>query len=124
MLALAGCTIAVTDRFAAFELDSDIEAGYARALEAVQALGARLVEMRAPVKAFTLDSPEFALVLVEMWAYHQQFADREQLYRPQLRTTLRAAREAMSASEYARLQLGRAAYASTWESWFDRTVSI
>jgi aspartyl-tRNA(Asn)/glutamyl-tRNA(Gln) amidotransferase subunit A len=117
---LAGCTIAVTDRSAAFELDSDVEVGYARALEAVQALGARLVELRAPVKAFTQDSPEFALVLVEMWAYHQQFADREQLYRPQLRETLRAAREVMSASEYARLQLGRAAYASTWESWFDR----
>lgn len=117
---LAGCTIAVTDRFAAFELESDVQAGYARALEAVQALGARLVELRAPVKAFTLNSPEFALVLVEMWAYHQQFADREELYRPQLRETLRAAREVMSASEYARLQLGRAAYASTWESWFDR----
>ena len=32
---LAGCTIAVTDRFAAFELDGDVQAGYARALEAV-----------------------------------------------------------------------------------------
>jgi aspartyl-tRNA(Asn)/glutamyl-tRNA(Gln) amidotransferase subunit A len=117
---LAGCTIAVTDRFAAFELDSDVQAGYATALKAVQALGARLVELRAPVKAFTLESPEFALVLVEMWAYHQQFADRNELYRPQLRETLRAAREVMSASEYAQLQLGRAAYAATWESWFDR----
>jgi aspartyl-tRNA(Asn)/glutamyl-tRNA(Gln) amidotransferase subunit A len=117
---LAGCTIAVTDRFAAFELDGDVQAGYARAQEAVQALGARLVELRAPVKAFTLNSPEFALVLVEMWAYHQQFADREELYRPQLRETLRVARQVMSASEYSRLQRGRAAYASTWESWFDR----
>ena len=69
---LAGCTVAMTDRFAAFELDADVQAGYARALEAVQALGARLVELPAPVKAFTLDSPEFALVLVEMWAYHEQ----------------------------------------------------
>lgn len=117
---LAGCTIAVTDRFAAFELDADVQAGYDRAISAVQALGARVVELRAPVKAFTLDSPEFALVLVEMWAYHQQFADRAELYRPQLRETLAAAREVMSASDYARLQLGRAAYACTWESWFDR----
>ncbi|MGH2862643.1 MAG: amidase [Solirubrobacteraceae bacterium] len=117
---LAGCTVAVTDRFADFELDADVQAGYARALEAVQALGARVVELRAPVKAFTLDSPEFALVLVEMWAYHQQFADREQLYRPQLRETLRAARAVMSASDYAQIQLRRAAYAAAWESWMDR----
>lgn len=117
---LAGCTVALTDRFAAFDLDADVQAGYARAIEAVQALGAKLVELTAPVKAFTLDSPEFALVLVEMWAYHQQFADREELYRPQLRETLRAAREAMSASDYARIQLGRARFASAWERWMDR----
>ena len=117
---LEGCTIAVTDRFAAFELDGDVQAGYAGALEAVQALGARLVELPAPVKAFTLDSPEFALVLVEMWAYHEQlFADQEELYRPQLQRTLRAARDVMPASEYARLQLRRAEYAAAWESWFD-----
>jgi aspartyl-tRNA(Asn)/glutamyl-tRNA(Gln) amidotransferase subunit A len=117
---LEGCTVAVTDRFAGFELDEDVAAGYARALEAVQALGARLVELRAPVKAFTLDSPEFALVLVEMWAYHRQFADRAEHYRPQLRETLRAAREAMSASEYAQIQAGRGRYAAAWESWMDR----
>ena len=117
---LAGCTIAVTDRIAAFELDADVQAGYARAMNAVQALGARLVELPAPVKAFTLDSPEFALVLVEMWAFHQQFfATREELYRPQLRDTLRAARDVMPAAEYARLQLGRAHYAAAWEAWFD-----
>ncbi|HWD70720.1 MAG TPA: amidase [Solirubrobacteraceae bacterium] len=118
---LAGCTVAVTDRFAGFELDEDVQAGYARAQTAVQALGARLVELTAPVKAFSLDSPEFALVLVEMWAYHEQFfAEREQLYRPQLRETLRAARGLMSASDYARIQLGRARYASAWERWMDR----
>jgi aspartyl-tRNA(Asn)/glutamyl-tRNA(Gln) amidotransferase subunit A len=116
---LEGCTVAVTDRFAEFELDQDVAAGYARALDAVQALGARLVELRAPVKAFTLDSPEFALVLVEMWAYHQQFVDRSELYRPQLRETLAAARELMSASDYARTQLGRRRYAAAWESWMD-----
>jgi aspartyl-tRNA(Asn)/glutamyl-tRNA(Gln) amidotransferase subunit A len=116
---LEGCTVAVTDRFADFELDQDVATGYARALEAVEALGGRLVELRAPVKAFTLNSPEFALVLVEMWAYHQQFADRNALYRPQLRETLAAAREAMSASEYAALQLGRGRYAAAWESWMD-----
>ncbi len=100
---LAGCTIAVTDRFAALELDGDVQAGYERAQQAVQALGARLVELPAPVKAFTLDSPEFALVLVEMWAYHQQlFPGHEELYRPQLRRTLEAAKDAMPASEYAR----------------------
>ena len=117
---LAGCTVAVTDRFAEFELDVDVQAGYERALDAVQSLGASLVELKAPVKAFTLDSPEFALVLVEMWAYHQQFSASAERYRPQLRETLAAAREAMTAGEYARIQLGRARYASAWESWMDR----
>lgn len=117
---LAGCTIAVTDRFTALELDADVQAGYAGALEAVHALGARVVELSAPLKAFTLDSPEFALVLVEMLAFHEQFlADREELYRPQLRETLGAARDVMPASEYARLQLRRADYAASWESWMD-----
>ena len=116
---LAGVTVAITDRFAGFELDSDVQAGYARALKAVQALGARLVELPAPVKAFTLDAPEFALVLVEMWAYHERFADREELYRPQLRETLRAARDVMSASDSARIQQSRSVHAAAWESWMD-----
>ena len=117
---LAGCTIAVTDRFAAFELDGDVQAGYERAQQAVQALGARLVELPAPVKAFTLDSPEVVLVFVEMWAYHEQlFPGREELYRPQLRRTLEAASDVMPASEYAHLQLRRGHYANAWESWFD-----
>lgn len=117
---LAGCTVAVSDRLAAFELDADVQAGYARAQAAVQALGARLVQLPAPVKAFTLESPEFRLVLVEMWSYHQQFTGREELYRPQLRAALRAARDdAMAAGEYARLQQGRAVYADAWERWFD-----
>lgn len=116
---LAGCTVAITDRFAGLELDADVAAGYARAQEAVQALGAQLVELPAPTRAFTLDSPEFALVLVEMWSYHQALADREQLYRPQLRETLKAAREVMPAAEYARLQLERGRSAAVWESWMD-----
>jgi aspartyl-tRNA(Asn)/glutamyl-tRNA(Gln) amidotransferase subunit A len=116
---LAGCSVAVTDRFAAFDLDADTQAGYARALDAAQVLGARLLQLPAPVPAFTLESREFTLVLVEMWSYHQQFADREELYRPQLRAALRAARDVMGASEYARLQQGRAAYAQAWEDWFD-----
>lgn len=114
---LAGCTVAVTDRFSGLELDADVEAGYVRAQQAVQALGARLVELPAPMKAFTLESPEFALVLVEMWSYHQALADREELYRPQLRETLRAARDVMQASEYARIQLARARHAVAWEDW-------
>jgi Asp-tRNA(Asn)/Glu-tRNA(Gln) amidotransferase A subunit family amidase len=107
----------VTDRFSGLELDADVEAGYVRAQQAVQALGARLVELPAPMKAFTLESPEFALVLVEMWSYHQALADREELYRPQLRETLRAARDVMPASEYARIQLARARHAVAWEDW-------
>ncbi|HET9093570.1 MAG TPA: amidase [Solirubrobacteraceae bacterium] len=117
---LAGCTVAITDRFARLELDPDVRAGYERAQAAVRALGGRLVELPAPVGAFTLQSPEFALVLVEMWAYHERlFAEREELYRPQLRATLRGARDAMPASEYARRQLRRAECARNWEEWFD-----
>ncbi len=116
---LAGCTVAVTDRFAALELDADVQRGYERAQQAVEALGARLVELPAPMPAFTLESPEFALVLVEMWSYHQALADRFERYRPQLQRTLEVAREVMSASEYASLQLRRGQYALVWERWFD-----
>ena len=116
---LAGYTIAVTDRFSTFELDADVQGCYVRAQEAVQALGARLVELPAPTKAFDLSSPEFAAVLVEMWAYHESLAGREEAYRPYVRELLGHAREAMSASEYARIQLRRAELATAWETWFD-----
>ncbi len=116
---LTGCTIAMTDRFAAFKVDADVQAGYARAQQAVQALGARLVELPAPMKAFDLGSPEFAAVLVEMWSYHRSLADREDAYRPYVRKLLRHARDAMPASEYARIQLRRAELAEAWEAWFD-----
>lgn len=116
---LAGCTVALTDRFAAFELDADVQAGYLHAQEAVQALGARLVELPAPVKAFTLESPEFAAVLVEMWSYHRSFADRADAYRPLTRALLDVARDAMSAGDYAAIQVRRAGYAAAWEAWFD-----
>jgi aspartyl-tRNA(Asn)/glutamyl-tRNA(Gln) amidotransferase subunit A len=116
---LRGCTVAITDRFAAFELDDDVQAGYARAQQAVQALGARLVRLPAPVKAFDLGSPEFAAVLVEMWSYHRSLVDREDAYRPYVRELLSHARDAMPASEYARIQLHRAELAASWEDWFD-----
>jgi aspartyl-tRNA(Asn)/glutamyl-tRNA(Gln) amidotransferase subunit A len=116
---LAGYIIAITDRFAAFELDDDVQAGYVRAQQAVQALGARLVELPAPVKAFDLRSPEFAAVLVEMWAYHRSLADRDDYYRPYVRELLGHARNAMSAGDYAHIQLRRSELALAWESWFE-----
>jgi aspartyl-tRNA(Asn)/glutamyl-tRNA(Gln) amidotransferase subunit A len=115
---LTGCTVAITDRFAELTLDGDVRVGYERALEAVEALGGSVVELAAPVKAFTLDSPEFAAALVEMWSYHESLSDREQAYRPYVRELLSHARDAMSASEYARIQLRRGELAAAWDAWF------
>jgi hypothetical protein len=116
---LQGVTIAITDRFATFELDTDVHDAYERAQQAVQALGARLLELPAPVKAFDLNSEEFAAVLVEMWSYHQSLAEHEQAYRPYVRELLVHARTAMTASDYARIQLRRAGLALRWDNWFD-----
>ena len=116
---LAGVRVAITDRFAALELDGDTRAGYERAQRALAGLGARMIELPAPVKAFTLGSPEFAAVLVEMWSYHRSFAGREDAYRPHVRELLRHARDAMPAAEYAAVQLRRAELADSWERWFE-----
>jgi aspartyl-tRNA(Asn)/glutamyl-tRNA(Gln) amidotransferase subunit A len=116
---LEGMTVAITDRFAAFELDTDVREAYERAQQAVQALGAGLVDLPAPVKAFDLNSEEFAAVLVEMWSYHQSLAEHGQAYRPYVRELLVHARTAMTASDYARIQLRRAGLALKWDDWFE-----
>ena len=116
---LAGLTVAVTDRFSELELDGDVRAGYEHAQRALAALGARVVELRAPMKAFTLESPEFSAVLIEMWSFHRSFADRADAYRPYVRRLLSHARNAMTAEEYAEVQVRRAALADTWENWFE-----
>ncbi len=116
---LAGLTVAITDRFAGLELDDDVRAGYERSVLALEALGARVAELPAPMKAFTLESPEFAAVLVEMWSYHRSLADREDAYRPGVRELLGHARDAMTAADYADIQLRRAELAQAWEVWFD-----
>ncbi len=116
---LAGLTVAVTDRFSELELGEDVRAGYERAQRALDALGARVVELPAPMRAFTLESHEFAAVLVEMWSYHRSLVDREDAYRPYVRQLLGVAREAVSAADYAHIQLRRAELAQAWEAWFD-----
>ncbi len=116
---LAGLTVAVTDRFSEPELDGDTRAGYERAQLALETLGARVIELRAPMKAFTLESPEFAAVLVEMWSFHRSFAEREDAYRPYVRKLLSHARNAMTAAEYVEVQVRRATLADRWEAWFE-----
>lgn len=116
---LAGCTVAITDRFSGRSLDSDVQTGYERGQEAVRRLGARLVELPAPVHALGFSSPIFKLVLADMWAYHRAFTDRIDRYRPSTRGMVKRAREPLEASEYARLQHRRGELADAWGRWMD-----
>ncbi|MGH2843522.1 MAG: amidase [Solirubrobacteraceae bacterium] len=116
---LAGRTIAITDRFRELALEADVEVGYQGAQEAVQKLGARLVELPAPVPAITLGSPVARLVLVEMWSYHRSLADRAERYRPWARGMLERAREPLDAGEYAVLQRRRGELGVAWRTWMD-----
>lgn len=116
---LEGCTVAVTDRFRDLPLDADNEVGYARAQAAVTRLGAKLVELPAPLGAITLASPESAALLVEMWSYHRTLADRADRYRPWVRDMLAGAPEALSAADYVEVQSRRAGYGPLWDTWMD-----
>lgn len=117
---LEGCTVAITDRFRDMPLEADVQAGYARAQEAVQRLGGRLVELPAPVMAIGLDSDEGAAMLVEMWSYHRALVDRADRYRPWVRDMLAAAKDALGAAEYVDVQQRRGTYGVRWDGWMDQ----
>ncbi|MBV9605134.1 MAG: amidase [Solirubrobacterales bacterium] len=113
---LDGVTIALTDRVKQIHIDSDVLSGYEEAAKACERLGARVIELAAPL---TLDWDDLSTVLMtEAWAYHRTHADRHDRYREQLAEFVEAARNFTDPQAYRAAQARRAESTAVWERWF------
>ncbi len=105
--------VAVSPRIA--ELDSDVAAGFERAL-------ARLHVVSAAPPAVALDLGRMLLdvLTAEMLAYHRRFDARRALYRPSVRGFLEYAEQrALRPDEHAAAQRRRLIDAASWIEWLD-----
>jgi aspartyl-tRNA(Asn)/glutamyl-tRNA(Gln) amidotransferase subunit A len=114
--ALEGVTIALTDHVVADELDPVVAVALEEAARECRGLGAQVVELPAP---WTLSWDDLSTVLLtEVWAYHQSFAEQHDLYRPAIGQFVGAARHFTGAATYIAAQERRAQGTAAWESWF------
>ena len=114
---LAGVTIALTDRTHGLTMDAAVGRGLEEATQICERLGARIVELPAP---WTFEWDDLSRVLLtDVWAYHRQFADRQELYRPAIAEFVEAAGDFTDAQEYLRRPGAPGRGNRTWENWCD-----
>lgn len=115
---LAGVTIALTDRTHRITMTPAVGRGLEEAARTCERLGARIVELPAP---WTLDWDDLSRVLLtDVWAYHREFADRHDRYRPAVAEFAEAAREFTDAQDYLAAQARRTEGTAIWEEWFEQ----
>ena len=85
------------------------------AAAACRRLGAQVIEVERPAVASLDDF--YLMVGVEVWSFHERFAERAEHYRPFLREILAGVSEAGPAAEYARAQNRRTELTAVWERW-------
>jgi len=113
---LAGTTIALTDRTHGITIAPAVGRGLEEAAQTCERLGARIVELPAP---WTFDWDDLSRVLMtDVWAYHQHFADRPDRYRPAIAEFAEVARDFTDAQAYLAAQARRAEGTTIWEDWF------
>src|SRR6185437_3061566 len=113
---LDGVTVALTDRVTKNQIADDVARGYEHAITACERLGARVVDIAAPAQ---LDWDDLSAVLMtEVWAYHQAHADRLDRYRGQVAEFVEAASNFTDGEAYAAAQTRRSELTATWERWF------
>jgi aspartyl-tRNA(Asn)/glutamyl-tRNA(Gln) amidotransferase subunit A len=111
--------IAISPRTASADLDSDVAAGFERAIDACRELGATLVD--APPPAGPEPGTDFLDVMTtDMLAYHRRFDGHRDRYRAALREWVEMGeRRAMSGEAYAAAQARRRATTAGWAAWLD-----
>jgi aspartyl-tRNA(Asn)/glutamyl-tRNA(Gln) amidotransferase subunit A len=114
---LAGLRVALTDRLAGYPLDPDGLRAVDLAGNALGLLGATVLEVPAPPAARVSEAGYAALFSTDLWAYHQQFADRASLYHPAIAELIQGAK-ADAGRGYATAQADRARTTATWTQWF------
>src|SRR5689334_627770 len=112
---LEGLTIALNDRPHETEVEPGAAAALDRVRRACEELGARIVEQPAP-RFLTWDDLDWTF-LPEVWAYHAQFAERRDSYRPAILELVDASQNFTDAQAYIATQARRAQAAAVWEGW-------
>ena len=96
------------------DLDVDVAAGFERALGHLGLVHAPPPDVRLHLGRDLLD-----ILCSEMLVYHRRFDDRRGLYRPSVRGFLEhGERRALTAEEYAGIQVARVELTDVWLDWF------
>lgn len=117
---LDGVRIALTDRPANVDIDVSpaVLEGLERSRDALEELGAEIVELEAP---HDFDRDDFDAILVaEARAWHARFADTPERYRPSTREFIASGTEPLPVDRYLRAQSSRLEVTRSWATWFER----
>jgi aspartyl-tRNA(Asn)/glutamyl-tRNA(Gln) amidotransferase subunit A len=117
---LAGLRLAISPRLAQVELDSDVAAGFERALEACRQLGAAVVGPPPPDVSPDVGEDFLDVLTMDMREYHRSFDALRGQYRPSSREWVETGEQrAVSAEGYRAAQERRLQQTSAWTAWLD-----
>jgi aspartyl-tRNA(Asn)/glutamyl-tRNA(Gln) amidotransferase subunit A len=116
---LANLRVAPSPRLSMVTLYDDVRAGFNVALDALVQLGATAVAPPPPPVSLDIQDEFRTVLLADVGAYHRQFDDRRELYRPFMRHWMDVIDERrISAEEYIQAQMHRHELTATWAEWF------
>ncbi|MFH8441999.1 amidase [Streptomyces sp. NPDC018026] len=110
---LTGLRVGVPRTYYFDHVDPEVEAAVRRAIDQLQALGARLVEVEIPLTRY-IRATQWGLMVPEATAYHERtLRTVPELYQADVRVLLEAG-ELMSAGDYLRAQRSRTLMRREW----------
>ncbi|MEU9128811.1 amidase [Kitasatospora sp. NPDC048540] len=110
---LTGLRVGVPRNYYFDHIDPEIEATVRRAIDQLQALGARIVEVEIPMTRY-IQATQWGLMVPEATAYHEAtLRTTPELYQDDVRILLEAG-ELMSAGDYLRAQRSRTLMRQEW----------
>jgi aspartyl-tRNA(Asn)/glutamyl-tRNA(Gln) amidotransferase subunit A len=110
---LTGLRIGVPRNYYFDHVDAEVEAAVRRAIEQLEALGARLVEVEIPMTRY-IQATQWGLMVPEATAYHEgTLRTVPELYQADVRVLLEAG-ELMPAGDYLRAQRSRTLMRQEW----------
>ncbi|MBB5119372.1 amidase [Streptomyces eurocidicus] len=119
---LTGLRVGVPGNYYFDRVDPEVEAAVRRAIERLEELGARLVEVEIPMARY-VQATQWGLMVPEATAYHERTLRAvPDLYGADVRVLLEAG-ELMSAGDYIRAQRARTLMRQAWREMLD-TVDV
>ncbi|MFK8905702.1 amidase [Streptomyces sp. YS-3] len=115
---LAGLRVGVPRNYYFDHVDPEVEAAVRRAIDQLQALGARLVEVEIPMTRY-IQATQWGLMVPEATAYHERtLRTAPELYQEDVRVLLEAG-HLMPAGDYLRAQRARTLMRQAWSHLMD-----